>query len=65
MMRVIVPNLTYISTANVVSYKKAKLVLCDSDRDTFNTTKRKNEKRITKKTKLIIVADMKGMPVEL
>ncbi len=61
---VIVPNLTYISTANVVSYKKAKLVLCDSDRDTFNTTKEKIEKRITKKTKLIIVTDMKGMPVD-
>ena len=28
---VIVPNLTYISTANVVSYK-SKTCLCDSDR---------------------------------
>ena len=28
---VIVPSLTYISTANVVLYKNAKLILCDSD----------------------------------
>jgi perosamine synthetase len=61
---VIVPSLTYISTANVVSYKKAKLVLCDSDEDTFNVNIKSLEKKITKKTKLIIVTDMKGMPVE-
>lgn len=60
---VIVPDLTYISTANIVSYKNAKLILSDSDAQTFNTTKEKIEKRITKKTKLIIITDMKGMPV--
>jgi dTDP-4-amino-4,6-dideoxygalactose transaminase len=61
---VIVPSLTYISTANVVSYKRAKLVLCDSDEKTFNVDHKSLLKKITKKTKLIIVTDMKGMPID-
>ena len=46
---IIVPSLTYISTANVVLYKNAKLILCDSDENTFNTNfnfiKKKNIKK--------------------
>ena len=61
---VIVPSLTYISTANVVSYKKAKLILCDSEEDTFNVSYKSLISKITKKTKLIIVTDLKGMPVD-
>ena len=61
---VIVPSLTYISTANVVMYKNAKIKLCDSDYKTFNTDPKFIEKKITSKTKLIIVTDMKGMPVD-
>ncbi len=61
---VIIPSLTYISTANVVAYKKAKLVLCDSNPRTFNIDKKSLLKKISKKTKLIIVTDMKGMPVD-
>ena len=60
---VIIPSLTYISTANVVAYKKAKLVLCDSDPKTFNIDEKVCKKKISNKTKLIIVTDMKGMPV--
>jgi len=61
---IIVPSLTYIASANVVQYKKAKLVLCDIDPATFNTNVEYIKKKITKKTKLIIVTDMKGMPVD-
>ena len=61
---VLVPSLTYVSTANVVMYKNAKIRLCDSDNKTFNTNKDFLEKSITNKTKLIIVTDMKGMPVD-
>ena len=32
---VIVPSLTYISSANVVLYRGAQLVLCESDTQTF------------------------------
>ena len=42
---VIIPSLTYISTANVVAYKKAKLVLCDSDPKTFNIDEKSLQKK--------------------
>ena len=61
---VIIPSLTYISSANVVLYKKAKLVLCDCDLKTFNVDYKDLKKKITKKTKLIITTDLKGMPVD-
>jgi perosamine synthetase len=61
---VIISSLTYISTANVVTYKKAKLKLCDSDLNTFNINEKSLIKKISRKTKLIIITDMKGMPVD-
>ena len=33
---VIIPDLTYISTANAVTYNNGKIVLCDSNIDNFN-----------------------------
>lgn len=61
---VIIPDLTYISTANVVTYNNGKIVLCDSNTDNFNINLKDLKKKITTKTKLIIVTDMKGMPVD-
>ena len=61
---VIIPDLTYISTANVVTYNNGKLVLCDSNPNNFNINLEDLKKKITSKTKLIIVTDMKGMPVD-
>ena len=61
---VVIPSLTYISTANVVAYKRARLVLCDSNPKTFNISRKSLLSKISKKTKLIIVTDMKGMPVD-
>ena len=61
---IIIPNLTYISTANVVSYKKAKIILADCDSKTFNVSYENLIKKISNKTKLIIITDMKGMPVD-
>ena len=60
---VLVPSLTYVSTANVVMYKKMQKLDYDSDNKIFNTNKDFLES-ITNKTKLIIVTDMKGMPVD-
>ncbi len=60
---VIVPSLTYISTANAVLYVGAKLVLCDSNPETYNLDLEDIKKVITKKTKAIITVDMQGMPV--
>lgn len=60
---VIVPTLTYISTANVVLYLGAKLVLCECNPQTYNMELEDIQKVVTKKTKVIITVDMNGMPV--
>ena len=60
---IIVPSLTYISSANVVQYLGAKLVLCDNDLDTFNVRIEDIKSRITKKTKAFMTVDLKGLPV--
>lgn len=61
---VILPSLTFISTANVVLYQGATPVLAECDPKTFNTTADIVRKKITKKTKAIIPVDMMGMPVD-
>lgn len=61
---VIVPTLTYISTANVVLYQGAKLVLCECDPLTFNIRREDLEKVITSRTKAVISVDMNGLPVD-
>ena len=61
---VIVPSMTYISSANVVLYQGGKLVLCDNDPVTFNTTPELIRKKITSRTKAFMTVDMKGLPVD-
>ena len=61
---VIVPTLSYISSANSILYCGAKPVFCESDPKTFNTTSELIESKITKKTKAIMTVDLKGLPVD-
>ncbi len=61
---VIVPSLTFISSANAVLYQNAVPVLAECDPKTYNITAEEIEKRITKKTRAIIPVDMNGMPVD-
>jgi perosamine synthetase len=61
---VIIPSLTFISTANVVLYQKATPVLAECDPKTYNITPEEIEKRITKKTRAIIPVDMNGMSID-
>lgn len=61
---VIVPTLSYISSANVVLYCGAKPRFCESDPETFNAGAKEIKKKITPKTKAIITVDLKGMPVD-
>lgn len=61
---VILPSLTFISTANVVLYQNARPVLVECDPKTYNVTADIIEKAITKKTKAIIPVDMNGMPAD-
>ncbi len=61
---VIIPSLTFISTANVVLFEKAKPILAECDPRTYNITTENIGKLITKRTKAIIPVDMNGMPVD-
>lgn len=61
---VIVPTLSYISSANVIIYCGARPVFCEVDKKTFNVTVDTIKERITSRTKAIIVVDLKGMPVD-
>jgi perosamine synthetase len=62
---VIVPTMTFTATAEVVLYFKAKPVLVDCQRDTFNLDPTKIEAAITPKTKAIIPVHMAGQPCDM
>lgn len=62
---IIVPNLTYIATANAVSYCGAKPILVDSEPGTWNIDPNLIEKKITANTKGIIVVHLYGHPAEM
>lgn len=61
---VLVPTITFISTANVVLYERAIPVLVECDPKTYNISLDDAKKRITGKTKIIIPVDMNGMPAD-
>jgi len=61
---VLVPDITYITTSNVVLYERATPILVECDPDTYNISLEDAEKRITNKTKAIIPVDMNGLPVD-
>lgn len=62
---VIVPNLTYIATANSVSYVGATPVFADSEKDTWNIDPKSIERLVTKKTKAIILVHLYGNPCNM
>jgi len=57
---VILPSITFISTANAVSYTGATPVIVDIDRDTYQISIDDIEKNITNKTKAIIPVHLYG-----
>jgi len=62
---VIVPTMTFSSTADVVSYCGGKPVLTDVDNDSFNITSSEIKKRITKRTKAIIIVHYGGQSCDM
>ena len=62
---VIVPTLTFAATANAVLYCGAKSVLTDIDYDSMNISSNEIVKKITKKTKAIIVVHYGGQPCDM
>jgi len=62
---VIVPTLSFIATANAVSYTGAKPVFVDSEKNTWNIDPEKIVQAITPKTKAIIPVHLYGHPAEM
>jgi perosamine synthetase len=61
---VIVPSLSYISSANAVLFCGAKPIFVEEDPRTFNITAKGIEEKITSRTKAIMPVDLKGMSVD-
>ncbi|MBT5549457.1 MAG: DegT/DnrJ/EryC1/StrS family aminotransferase [Nitrospina sp.] len=62
---VIVPDITFIATANAVSMAGAKPVLVDVDPHTLNLSPAEFLKAITPKTKAVIPVHISGRPVDM
>lgn len=62
---VILPAFTMIATANAVTYTGAKPILVDSEPYTWNIDPEKVFRKITKRTKAIIVVHTYGHPVDM
>lgn len=62
---VIVPTITFVATAEVVNYFKAKPVLVDVEKDTHLIDASKIEEKITPKTKAIIPVHYSGQPADM
>jgi perosamine synthetase len=62
---VIVPAMSYFSSASMVSYQNATPVFVDIKKDTFNIDPKSVKKAISKKTKAICFIDYGGNPSEI
>ncbi len=62
---VIIPDLTFISTANVVLFCNATPVFVDVDKRTWNIDPQKIKEAITQKTKAIIPVHLYGHPCDI
>lgn len=62
---VIVPTLTYIASVNAISYTGAKPVFVDSIRDTWQMDPEDVKRKITTKTRAIMVVHVYGHPCEM
>jgi len=60
---VIVPNLTFASPVNTIVHSGAKPILCDVDLETYCLNEELIRKKITSKTKAIIIVHLYGYPV--
>lgn len=62
---VLVPDLTFVATANAVAYTGAKPVLVDVDRNSWNIAPEHILEKITPHTKAVIVVHLYGNPVDM
>ena len=61
---IIVPDFTFIATANCVKFQNAKVVFADVSKKTYNITLEEIKKVTTQKTKAIIVVHLFGRPID-
>jgi len=62
---VIVPNFTYVATANSVKYLGAKVITTDIDEETYCISPKGIENAITTKTKAIVPVHLYGHPANM
>lgn len=62
---VIMPTISFVGAGNAVLHSGAKLVLCDVDKRTLNATAAEIEKKITSRTKAIMMIHFGGVPCEM
>ena len=62
---VIVPDITFVATANAVIFTNATPVIADVSEDDFNISLSSIEKSITKRTKAIIPVHFAGKPCQM
>ena len=62
---VIIPDFTFISTANAVKYTGAKVITVDIEEDTLCINPKEIEKAITNNTKAIIPVHLYGHPAKM
>jgi perosamine synthetase len=61
---VLVPSFTFVASANVILYEGATPVFVDIEPDTYNLDPEDLKKKITPRTKAIMVVDVFGHPAE-
>ncbi len=62
---VIVPSMTFVATANVVSYTGAKPIFVDSEKETWNIDPDEIKEQINSRTKAIIPVHLYGNPANM
>jgi len=62
---VILPAMTFAATANAVIHAGARPVFCDCEKSTMNIDPKDIERKITKKTKLILPVHFAGRPCDM
>ena len=62
---VIVPTITFVSTAHAVMYRGARCIFADVDRETLNISFADVERKVSSKTKAVIPVHYGGRPVDV
>ena len=62
---VIVPTITFVSTAHAVLYRGAKVIFADVEPETLNISFHDVERKLTKRTKAIIPVHYAGRPLDV